>query len=66
MNEVTEIFLLYHMAMFTSWVESPEVRHKIGWSFMAVVAVYMIIHLSLLIRGSIANLRRSCRKFSQR
>ena len=27
MNEVTEIFLLYNLQMYTEWIGDPEVRH---------------------------------------
>ena len=62
MNEVTEIFLLYNLQMYTEWIGDPEVRHQIGWCFIAVVATYMLVHLSMLIRGSIARMRLSLKK----
>lgn len=62
MNEMTEIYLLYHMQMFTDWILDPEVRFMTGWSFIGVIAVYMAVYLFLLIRGTIINLRLKCKK----
>lgn len=49
MNEITSIFLLYHMLTFTDWVEVEE-RYLMGWSFIAVTSTNLAIHFLLLMK----------------
>ena len=66
MNESTEILLLYHMQTFTSWISEPEVRHQAGWSFIAVIGLYMAIHMSFMIRGTIHNFKLKCKRMKMK
>mmetsp|Transcript_27618 Transcript_27618/g.34281 ORF Transcript_27618/g.34281 Transcript_27618/m.34281 type:complete len:114 (-) Transcript_27618:682-1023(-) len=52
MNEVTNIILLYHLFLFTDWIEEPEMRYKIGWSFIGVTVANMLVHFSLMLYES--------------
>lgn len=61
-NEVIEIFLLYHMNMFTQWIADPKVRYQVGWSFIAVICGYMMLHLSMMIRTSCKNMIDKCKR----
>ena len=61
MNEVTSIFLLYHMFTFTDWVPDASVRYLLGWSFIAVISANLAFHLSILTRSSIAKIFTTCK-----
>lgn len=62
MNEVTELVLLYHMQMFTSWVHGPETRYEMGWSFIAVIVLYIGAHLTIMMLGTFGRIRSRCKR----
>ena len=51
LNEITVIFLLYFMLMFTDWVPSSELRYDLAWFFIAIVALNVSVHLFFLAKG---------------
>ena len=57
MNELTNIFLLFHLLMFTEWVGDPEVRYSIGWSFIGFTIANMLVHFSLMIIGMVCSVK---------
>ena len=65
-NEWTEIMLLYHLMMFTQWISDPIQRHKTGWSFIALICAYMLLHLSLMMYASVKDMIKKCKLRCQR
>ena len=70
MNEVTTVFLLYHMFIFTDWVPDATTRYYMGSSFIIVAAGNLSIHFGLIIMNSVNNLKlilkKKCYKRSRR
>lgn len=60
MNEVTSLLLLYHMLTFTDWVPRAETRYVMGWSFIGITSGNLAIHMLLLIRNSINDIKSKC------
>ena len=56
-NEITVIFLLYFMLTFSDWVPSSEQRYDLAWLFIAIVTLYISVHLFFLAKGVFDNLR---------
>ena len=56
-NEVTTVLLLYHMLCYTDFVPDPWTRYIMGWSFILVTCGNLIIHVTLLARNSLVNLK---------
>jgi len=48
MNEITSLFLLYHMFTFTDWVPSATSMYISGWSFCFFACLNMGMHLYIL------------------
>ena len=49
MNEMTNLFLLYHVICFSGLVLEAEDRFNLGWSFIMLVGANMSVHLLLLV-----------------
>lgn len=52
MNEATCLILLYHVMLFSSYVEDPETRYLIGWSFIFFTVQNMLVHFGLLLKDT--------------
>ena len=48
-NEVTGLFLIYHLMCFSDLVPEPKDRYNIGYSFIAVAFMNVATHLALII-----------------
>ena len=62
MNEATNFLLLYHVMCFTSFVENPENRYLIGWSFIGVIGANMAVHFTLLVLETIDQCKESAKE----
>lgn len=51
LNEITVIFLLYFMMMFTEWIPQAEQRYFLAWFFIFIVSLNVSIHLFFLAKG---------------
>ena len=61
-NEVTTIFLLYHMFTFTDWLPLASTRYIMGWSFIIFTSANLLVHVLLLLIETVKNTRYSWRK----
>lgn len=62
-NELVEILLLYLMQMFTHFVPDAEIRYTLGWVFIAVLACYLAVHFTMLIRSSVGVTIFKCKRY---
>mmetsp|Transcript_5324 Transcript_5324/g.7133 ORF Transcript_5324/g.7133 Transcript_5324/m.7133 type:complete len:94 (-) Transcript_5324:1150-1431(-) len=46
-NEWTVLASSYHLFMFTNWISDEERRYELGWSFIALICVNVIINFGL-------------------
>ena len=61
-NEVTGLFLLYHLMCFTDMVPEPEDRYNIGYSFIAIAFINVAVHLILIIKTNYRVIRQKLHK----
>ena len=61
-NEITSIFLLYHMFTFTDWLPLASTRYIMGWSFIVFTCANLLTHVLLLLIETVKNTRYSWRK----
>jgi len=68
MNEITSVFLLYHMFCFTDWVPNASDRYIMGWSFICFTSLNLICHLVILARDQIFQFKykilKRCKKLT--
>ena len=58
MNEITSIFLLYHMLCFSDFVPGATTRYLIGWYFIFFTSLNLTMHIILLIRNTLSNAKQ--------
>ena len=49
--ELTNLMLMYHVMLFTDFVLEPELRYKIGWSFIFCTGIFISTHMFLMIKN---------------
>ena len=62
MNEATNFILLYHVVLFSGVVPDSETRYLLGWSFIAINAMNMLVHFWLLIKETYYSIKEWCKK----
>lgn len=60
--EITNMMLMYHVFMFTDFVGEPTMRYSIGFSFTACMAIFISVHLFIMIRSIFKSIRNSLRR----
>ena len=60
--EITNLFLMYHVLLFTDFVSDVEVRYGIGFSFIGCMGIFISVHLFLMIKDTLHKFRNSARK----
>ena len=66
-NEVTAIFLMYHLMSFSDFVPSAETRNMMGFSFVAFAGFNIAIHLIRIGRENYDKLKsKFCQKYIKR
>ena len=48
MNECTIMFSYYFQFMFTAVVDKPEARYTIGWAYIVVMSLNILLNLFLI------------------
>ena len=61
-NEVATLLVLYLLMCFSDFVASPETRNDCGKVFIALVAIYAIVHFAVLFSDIYTKIRLSIRK----
>ena len=61
-NDVALLLMTYHMWCFTDIVPEPETRHMLGFSFIAVSMMNILVHLVTMLLESGIKMRQTCRK----
>jgi len=62
MNETTLTFLYYGMLCFTDFVPEPETRSLLGFIYMGVSLVNILVHLTFLALASCNKIKLRCKK----
>ena len=62
MNEATNFLLLYHVVLFSGVVPDSETRYLLGWSFIGINAMNMMVHFGLLIKETYYSIKEWCKK----
>ena len=61
-NDITLLLMTYHMWCFTDIVPEPETRHMLGFSFIAVSMMNILVHLVTMLLESGIKMRQACSK----
>ena len=56
-NESITVTMLYVLQLFTDFIGSAEDRHRCGYIFIALVAVFTIVHIGLLVVSSLVRVK---------
>jgi len=56
------LLIIYHLRIFTPWIQSSEVKYWAGWSMTVITALNIIINLAILLYSSIKEVINECRK----
>ena len=63
MNELTLITVIYLLFCLTEYVPEAETRHfVIGYAYITVVLLNVLVQFVFLLRGSFQNIRKWCKK----
>lgn len=61
-NEVTAMVLLNIIFGFTDLVPEVLMQFLIGWLFVGVVVINIVVHLFFLVQTTVVDLRLNCKK----
>jgi len=48
-NELSQLVLIYHMCIFTSFTQSIELKYAAGWSMSAITALNLIVNMTFMV-----------------
>jgi hypothetical protein len=63
-NTTIILILSYFPFLFTNMVPDPEVRYDLGWNFVSLVALMVLVNLIFLIRLTILTAIEEARRVS--
>jgi hypothetical protein len=58
-DEICNMVLIYHLHFFTDFVEDPELRYSIGWSFFGIVCLNMVVHLLVVLNETLKSFKKA-------
>jgi len=61
-SEITNLALMYHVLLFTDFVLDVNIRYMIGYSFITCMAIFISVHVFLMIRDTLLKCRDLSRK----
>jgi len=61
-SELTNLVLMYHVLLFTDFVGDIPVRYEIGYSFIFFMALFISVHLFLMMRDTLLKCRNIHRR----
>ena len=61
-NEITILLLLYHLMCFSDMVPEHQIRYSIGYSYIVCACTDICLHLVLILRENIRNVRLKIKK----
>ena len=61
-GEITNLFLMYHVLLFTDFVRDVQLRYAIGFSFIGFMAIFIVVHLFLMLKDTLQKCRDSARR----
>ena len=61
-NEITTVVLMYHLMCFSNFVPEAETRNQIGFSFIGIASMNILVHFYLLARENVVKLKEFCGK----
>ena len=62
MNEVVTMLMLYHMTIFTDWVEDPKLRHFFGKSLILTSGSAVCVHIFLMSVYILIDCKKDCKR----
>ena len=62
MNEATTIALTYCLMCFTQFVADPETRNLVGFAYLGINMLNVLIHLLFLILATCSTCKLSCKR----
>ena len=62
MNECSVILLTYGLMSFTDFVPDEEVRYEIGYVYMGVTLINIMVHLIFLLLGTAQKIKLVCKR----
>ena len=61
-NEVMTLFVLYILMCFSDYVPDPQTRNLVGFSFIALLGVFVGVHLVPIFGDTFSKLHRRCKR----
>ena len=62
LNDASEVLLLYHLMIFSDWLEDDELKQNAAYSFNIVIFVTIAIHLCFLIYTVVTETKTKIRR----
>lgn len=56
-NECCIIAAAYHLFLFTSYVDDPELQFSCGWSIIGVTTVNVVVNMTVMLIATIQKAR---------
>ena len=53
---------MYHVMLFTDFIHDVKTRYMIGFSFIVFTAVFIFVHLIIMMKDTISKVRDSYKK----
>lgn len=63
-NEVTSVFILYTLMLFTDYINDPIMRSSIGTIYIGIIMVFALCHLTPLFYDVIKQIYWRIKRFS--
>ena len=60
--ELINLVLMYHLLLFTDFVQDVTLRYWIGYSFIGFMMFFICVHLYFMLKDTIKELKHSLKK----
>jgi len=65
-GELINLVLMYHLLLFTDFIQDVNLRYNVGYSFIFFSLFFITVHLCLMLKGTIIKgkgcLKEKCNK----
>ena len=59
-GEIINLFLMYHVLLFTDFVHDVELRYIIGYSFIGFTGIFITVHMYFMLGTTIKDVKHRC------
>lgn len=61
-NEASILLCVYHLYLFTDFVDNPIIRYKVGYSFIGCTCANIMVNVFVLMKVTVESLFFSCKR----